>query len=638
MSIVTVDKCKKYFGSRALFEQVSFHIEAKDRIGLVGANGTGKTTLFRLLSGKMSPDGGVISRSADLKIGTMEQHVPEDSEKTAMAWVLSAFDDLLSLEQQMEQVQCQIEAGDTSEALLLQQQRLREQYELDGGLWFRSRAVSALDGLGFTRAQQDLPLSALSGGQRSKLGLARLLIARAGLLLLDEPTNHLDIAAIGWLEEFLKGYDGAFVVISHDRYFLDRVTEKTMELEHKKLQVFSGNYTTYLSFKKKQKEVAEHHYQQQMKEIHRLEEAVTEMKRWNREKSIKRAESKEKVIDKLKEDLERPEGEIGTIRFSFSAKQPGPNEVLNAKNLAMGYDDSMLYENGELQLRKGERVFLIGPNGCGKTTLLKQLLHEVKGKGSILYGPGVSVGYYDQTGRQLHGEKTVLDEVWDEYSYLDQTTLRSALAAFLFQGDDVFKQVETCSGGERARIALLKTMLKGSNLLLLDEPTNHLDIGSREALEDALAGYDGTLLMVSHDRYFINKLANRVLLLTKDGMQSFEGDYDAFLSAMQPQDAPVKRKEQPGAGGQDYKARKQRESEMRKLRTQISKAEEQIASLEKQVEQLREQIALPEIAADYVKVIELTEQLELAQQKVEETTELWMESMEKLAEYQIDES
>ncbi len=634
MSILTVDGLTKFFGNRSLFEQVSFHIEAKDRVGLVGANGTGKTTLFQLLCGKMEADGGRVARASDLRIGTMEQHVPEDSQQTASGWVLSAFEDLLALEVQMEQVQLQIEAGNTDEALLLRQQRLREQYERDGGLWFRSRAQAALNGLGFTKVQQELPLSSLSGGQRSKLGLARLLIARAGLLLLDEPTNHLDIAAIGWLEEFLKAYDGAFIVISHDRYFLDRVTEKTLELEHGKLKVFAGNYTHYLSFKKQQREVALHHYDQQMKEIHRLEDAVTEMKRWNREKSIKRAESKEKVIEKLKENLERPESEIGTIHFSFAAKQTGPNEVLNANNLSVTFDGEPLYQNGTLQIRKGERVFLIGPNGCGKTTLLKQLLQKVQGTGSVIYGPGVLVGYYDQTGQQLHGEKTVLDEVWDDYNYLDQTSVRSALAAFLFQGEDVFKSVGTCSGGERARIALLKTMLKGSNFLLLDEPTNHLDIGSREALEDALAGYDGTLLMVSHDRYFINKLAHRVLLLTKDGIRNFEGDYDAFLAAMQPETAPVKKKEQPGTGGQDYKARKQRESDMRKLRTQISKAEEQIAQYEEQADRLRAQIALPEIAADYVKVMELTEQLEQAQQKAEETTELWVESMEKLSEYE----
>ena len=632
MSILTVDGLTKFFGGRSLFERVSFHIEQKDRVGLVGANGTGKTTLFHLLSGKMESDGGRVARSAYLKIGTMEQHVPEDTDQTALQWVLSAFDDLLLLENQMEQVQQQIESGATDEGLLLRQQRLREQYERDGGLWFRSRAQAALNGLGFTAVQQTLPLASLSGGQRSKLGLARLLVARAGLLLLDEPTNHLDIAAIGWLEEFLKGYEGAFIVISHDRYFLDRVTEKTLELERGCVQMFDGNYTDYLAFKKRQRETAQHHYEEQMKEIHRLEDAVTEMKRWNREKSIKRAESKEKVIEKLKEAAERPQEEIGTIHFSFQAKQTGPNEVLNASGLSVSFGDSPLYSDGDLALRRGERVFLIGPNGCGKTTLLKQLLHQVNGKGSVQYGPGVQMGYYDQTGQQLHAEKTVLDEVWDEYNYLDQTTVRNALAAFLFKGEDVFKQVGTCSGGEKARISLLKIMLKGSNLLFLDEPTNHLDIASREALEEALADYDGTLLMVSHDRYFINKLAHRVLLLTPKGIETFDGNYDDFLSAMTQEAPAAKKKPAMGSGGQAYKEQKQKESRLRKLRTLVAKTEAAIEELEQQADLLRGEVADPEIVADYLQVMELTRQLEAVEQQIEEQTFLWAQSQEQLEE------
>jgi ATP-binding cassette subfamily F protein 3 len=632
MSILAVDNLSKYFGSRCLMEQVSFHIEEKDRVGLVGANGTGKTTLFQLLVGKQDGDSGGVVRASGLKIGTMEQHVPEDTTLTANEWILTAFEDLLDLEKQLEEIQKQVEKGNADEKLLMRQQHLREQFEREGGLWFRSRAQSALNGLGFTEAQKNLPLASLSGGQRSKLGLARLLVSRAGLLLLDEPTNHLDIAAIGWLEEFLKGYEGAFIVISHDRYFLDKVTEKTMELEHQRLRVFSGNYTTYLSFKKEQQKVAEHHYQQQIKEIKRLEDAVTEMRRWNREKSIKRAESKQKVIDKLTDSLEKPEQEEGTIFFSFKAKQPGPVEVLNARGLTFGFEDKPLYRQTDFSLRKGERVFLIGPNGCGKTTLLKQLLHQVRGQGFIEYGPGVTVGYYDQTGQQLHPEKSVLDEIWDEYPGMDQTSVRNALAAFLFKGEQVFKKIETCSGGERARVALLKIMLKGTNLLLLDEPTNHLDIGSREALEEALAGYDGTLLMVSHDRYFINKLADRVLWLTQEGIRNFEGDYDSFLAAMEQKKETPEKKNGPGAGGQDYKARKQRESEIRKLKTAITRAEEEIERLEQLVLQLREQIEDPSVAADYVKIMELTKQLNETEEQIEVMTLRWTEDSDRLEE------
>ncbi len=636
MSILSVDRLAKYYGSRCLFEQASFHMEEKEHIGLVGANGTGKSTLFKLLLGEEEPDSGQVVRSAGLKIGTMEQHVPEDVHLTAREWILSAFDDLLAMEKQLEDWQRRIEAGDTDDSLLMRRQHLQEQYQQEGGLYYRSRACAALIGLGLSEEQIDLPLASLSGGQRSKLGLARLLVSRAGLLLLDEPTNHLDVAAIEWLEEFLRSYDGAYIVISHDRYFLDRVTSKTMELEHGRLKVFQGNYTQYLAFKKKNREVEEHHYRQQVKEIQRLEGAVTEMKRWNREKSIKRAESKEKVIEKLKDALEKPEDEISTIHFKFRATQPGPNEVLNADGLSFSFGGDPLYSDLSFGLRRGERVFLIGPNGCGKTTLLKQLLHQLQGKGSIFYGPGVAVGYYDQTGQQLTAAKTVLNEVWDAYPYLDQTSIRSALAAFLFQGDDVFKLVGECSGGERARIALLKTMLKGSNLLFLDEPTNHLDIGSREALEDALSEYDGTLLMVSHDRYFINKMAHRVLLLTQKGVQPFEGNYDAYLAAMTPAATLTQQEKTIGAGGQEYKARKQRESELRKLRTAVKKAEEASAYWEDQAAALREQIADPQMAADYKQVMELTARLEEAEQKVEEYTEEWADLTDRLEGLEIE--
>ncbi len=629
MSILTVDRLTKLFGSRSLLQQVSFHIEEKDRVGLVGANGTGKTTLFRLITGTIEPDDGRLVRAGGLNIGTMEQHVPEDTQQTAMDWMLSAFQKLLDAEAQMEAWQQQIEAGEASDDLLMRFQHLQEQYERDGGLWFRSKASAALSGLGFTQQQKELPLASLSGGQRSKLGLARLLVSPVGLLLLDEPTNHLDISAIQWLEEFLVGYEGAFIVISHDRYFLDKVTQKTMELEHCKLSVFNGNYTQYLAHKKERLAAAQHHYEQQQKEISRMEGAVTEMRRWNREKSIKRAESKEKAIQKLKDELEKPEQAEGNIRFSFSVSAPGPVEVLNARNLSFGFDEKVLYQNADFGLRKGERVFLIGPNGCGKTTLLKHLLGQINGTGTVTYGPGVSVGYYDQTGQQLHGEKTVLDEVWDDYRLMDQTAVRSALAAFLFKGDDVFREVSVCSGGEKARIALLKTMLRGCNLLLLDEPTNHLDIGSREALEDALSSYSGTLLMVSHDRYFINKLADRVLLLTAAGLRSFDGDYDDYLMAMEPA-VVVEKKNGPGTGGLDYQAKKQRESQLRKLKTSVSRMEQEILQWEDKAAQLREQINDSATASDYMAMMELTEQLQEADAFVEEYTQLWAEQLEQL--------
>lgn len=633
MSILSLDKVTKSFGSRILFREASFHIEEKDRVGFVGANGTGKTTLFKVLTGKEEYDSGLIAKANRLTVGTMEQHVPEDSAQTARDWVLKAFEPLLALEQQMELVQKALDGGQAHEELLLKQQTLREQYERDGGLYFRSRVEAALTGLGFTTTQKELPLSSLSGGQRSKLGLARLLVAPASLLLLDEPTNHLDLAAIEWLEEFLASYDGAFIVISHDRYFLDKVTNKTMELEHTRIGMYHGNYSAYLSFKKEQREIQKKHYEEQLREIHRLEDVVTEMKKWNREKSIKRAESKEKVIEKLTEQLEKPESETKTIHFSFTANHTGPNEVLKVENASMDFGEGPLYQGVNFGLRRGERVFLIGANGCGKTSLLRQLMGEYNTTGYIEYGPGVTVGYYDQTGASLHPHKTVLNEVWDDFTHLEETALRNSLAAFLFRGEDVFKLVETCSGGERARIALLKTMLGGHNLLLLDEPTNHLDIGSREALEEALEGYNGTLLMVSHDRYFINKLANRVLFMTPNGLEPFEGGYDDFLAKVQKSTPEPAKKETVGAGGLAYKERKLRESTLRKLKTQVSRLEEQIEKTEEQIALLKEQLESPEVVSDYKKMMELSARLEELQVLAEEYTLQWAEAGEELEQF-----
>lgn len=633
MSILSLDKITKSFGSRILFREASFHIEEKDRVGFVGANGTGKTTLFKVLTGKEEYDSGLIAKANRLTVGTMEQHVPEDSAQTARDWVLKAFEPLLALEQQMELVQKALDGGQAHEELLLKQQTLREQYERDGGLYFRSRVEAALTGLGFTATQKELPLSSLSGGQRSKLGLARLLVAPASLLLLDEPTNHLDLAAIEWLEEFLASYDGAFIVISHDRYFLDKVTNKTMELEHTRIGMYHGNYSAYLSFKKEQREIQKKHYEEQLREIHRLEDVVTEMKKWNREKSIKRAESKEKVIEKLTEQLEKPESETKTIHFSFTANHTGPNEVLKVENASMDFGEGPLYQGVNFGLRRGERVFLIGANGCGKTSLLRQLMGEYNGTGYIEYGPGVTVGYYDQTGASLHPHKTVINEVWDDFPHLEETALRNSLAAFLFRGEDVFKLVETCSGGERARIALLKTMLGGHNLLLLDEPTNHLDIGSREALEEALEGYNGTLLMVSHDRYFINKLANRVLFMTPNGLEPFEGGYDDFLAKVQKSTPEPAKKETVGAGGLAYKERKLRESTLRKLKTQVSRLEEQIENTEEQIALLKEQLEAPEVVSDYKKMMELSAQLEELQVLAEKYTLQWAEAGEELEQF-----
>ena len=625
MALLSVNNLGKQFGERRLFRDVAFEIGERDKIGLVGDNGCGKTTLFRLLTGEMTPDEGGLVRSRETRVGYMEQHACSDRERTLWDEVESVFAPVIAMEREWEEVNALLAGARSGDSALIERQHLlTERIEAAGGLTYKSRVRATLLGLGFDEAAFSQTVGSLSGGQRSKAAMGRLLLSDANLLLLDEPTNHLDIPSVEWLEEFLRAYSGAAVIISHDRYFLDRVTGRTLELAHGRLYASNGNYSAHKALREKEREVAEKHYKNAARDIKRVEESIALLRQFNREKSIRAAESKQKMVERMKEELETPESDAPVIRFDFTARFVSGNEVINAENLAMGFPGRPLFRNVSFQVRRGQRVFLLGPNGCGKTTLLKLLNGQLAPqKGSVRLGAKVSIGYYDQTQEGLDPRKTAFDEVSDAYPERTGTELRCALAAFLFRGDDVFKPVSLLSGGEKARLLLLKLMLARDNLLLLDEPTNHLDIASCEALEEALSGYDGTIFIVSHDRYFINRMADRVIRLTETGCQVIPGNYDDYLAACASDAEPEGAAPAAPLKENDYKKRKELESARRRLRTRLSRCEEAVDAEEKAIAQLHEQLSDEKVAADYERVLTLSEELSEHQAELSRRMEEW---------------
>ena len=622
--LVSVSGLSKSYGDNLLFENIGFNIEPDDIIGLIGGNGCGKTTLFRILSGEELADTGGVVRKSGVTIGVLNQHACQGSTKTAYFEALSVFDDLLKLEDELSEVTLRLET-DQSEELIARQHDLREKFERLGGLTFRSRTKSALMGLGFSEEELLLTIPALSGGQRSKIELCKLLLSAPDVILLDEPTNHLDIDAIEWLDGYIKTCKKAVVIISHDRYFLDRVANRIFEIDNRKLYTCDGNYTKYCIVKEERKLTVQRNFDNTMREVSRIEKIIEQQRRWNREKNIKTAENKQKMIDRLLRDLEVPDSEREGMTLSFTADTRSGDEVLKGENLSVSFDGNKLYGNVDIDVRRGDRIFIIGPNGCGKTTLLKQITD----KNAVEYGVGVSVGYFDQHQRNLDLNKTIFDQLRDDYPYLSDTALRSALALFLFKGDEVFEKIETLSGGERARVALCRLMLAHNNLLLLDEPTNHLDLESREVLEEALSGYDGTVICVSHDRYLINRLATSIFYFENGTVKALDGNYDKYLEVREAFETP-KAEKTASENKNQYLLKKQAAKELRKLKTAFSKVEEEIAHCEAEIERVANELSSPEVSADYEKVTELSTLADELNRQLESLMEQWADIGAKL--------
>lgn len=626
MIVLNVQNLGLSFGENTVFSSLSFDIKDDEKVGLIGVNGAGKTSLFKLITGEYTPDSGAVIISKNVKIGYMEQHTCSVTGRSIYDEIISVFDELIKTEKELDFVNGQLEKGIDIDSNISLQAQLQEKYERDGGLTYKSMARSALLGLGFSEKDFSLSTQKLSGGQRSKLTLAKLLLSKSDLLLLDEPTNHLDIHSVEWLEDFIASFKGSVIIISHDRYFLDKVTNKTVQIENGKGFTYKGNYSDFIIKKEAMQRAVEDKYRSDMQEIERLEGIVAQQRQWNKEKNIKTAESKLKQIERIKQQLVVPDSAVQKIKFEFIPKTESGEDVLKCKNLSKSFGGKNIFQNVDIDIKKGERVFLIGDNGCGKTTLFKIIMGEyASDSGTVTFGENLFKGYFEQIKKIPQDNRTVIDDVWNKYPNMTQTAIRNALAAFLFKGDDVFKRLSSCSGGEIARVELLKLMLGGYNFLLLDEPTNHLDAFSRDSLEETLHDFDGTLFVISHDRYFINKTATRVIELCKDGVKFYNGNYDYYLSQKRlsaPNEAnSILKKETKKPN--DYKLKKELASSLRKMKTEMNRTEAEIEETEGKISECETKLADPELQSDYEKLIETTNMLEELNSKLEELYNKW---------------
>ncbi len=610
MAILQVQNLEMGFGERTLFASGSFGVEAQDKIGIIGGNGVGKTTLFRVLLGQERQTGGQVAMASDARIGYLEQHAMADMEETLYDAVESVFLPLMELEKELSEIAQAIDRGEGDlELLAARQHRLTEQYQEEGGLTYKSRTRAALLGVGFSEEMLSRPVKVLSGGERTMASLVRLLLSRANLILLDEPTNHLDMEACIWLEEYLRTWRGAALIISHDRYFLDRVTNKTVLISGKRFTVYDGAYTEFMKKREAEYAFEKRKYQKQQQEIRRIEGIIETQRRFNRERNIRMAESKQKQIDRIAETMEKPPEDEKGITVTLRPLRESAYEVLCAQGLSKSFGGKLLFQHTDIKLLKQERVFLLGRNGCGKTTLFSILRGALRpDSGTVTIGPRVDIGYYDQTQKDLPPQKTALEVVRDAYPMKTETELRSALAALGFRGESVHETIGTLSGGERAKVALTRLLLGGPNVLLLDEPTNHLDIDAKEALEAALLEYGGTIFAISHDRYFINKLANRILAFSPGGVESYGGDYTYYLEKRAEKAEKLQSDSAvPSTKNTSYQEEKAQKAEARRRKNRFEKVEAEIEKTEKAIEE--KNALLAQAGADYQKAMELSEEI-----------------------------
>ncbi|MEA4929614.1 MAG: ABC-F family ATP-binding cassette domain-containing protein [Candidatus Limiplasma sp.] len=639
MILISVQNLEKGFGAHAVLRDVTFSLQKGEKMGLVGVNGCGKTTLMRLMTGQMQPDGGQIHRNRELRIGYLAQ--TDDIALTDTVWgaMMRVFEAVIAVEQRLRQLEEELarHSGDAEAALRLsaEYQRLTEQYARMEGYAYEGETVGVLCGLGIGRPMFERTVGTLSGGERTRLSLAKLLLQKPDVLLMDEPTNHLDLEAIEWLQGYLTDYKGTLLLISHDRYFLDHVCTTMGEMLGGRINKFTGNYTEYMKKRTADFEARMKAFHLQQKEIEREQAIIERYRSFNREKSIRAAESRQKRLDRL-ERLERPMEE-NQVRFQFDVRRRMGEEALEVKGLARGFEGREVFRDVSFKLRTGDRVALIGPNGVGKSTLFKILTGRLTpDRGSVRYGANADLGYYDQHQQDLNPNNTVLDEVWNAFPTMEQSRVRGALGLFLFSGDDVFSKIESLSGGERGRVALTKLMLRKDNLLLLDEPTNHLDMDSREVLEDALADFPGTILAISHDRYFINRFATRVMVMNEDGVTEYLGNFDDYL---EKRDRPAPPPENAPEGAtktalvRERKRDRQQSARLRELKAAVTRAEEAITQNETRIRELETQLADPATYADSALMLSLTQayQQEQAQQEtlydaLESAETVWREA------------
>ncbi|MDO4555699.1 MAG: ABC-F family ATP-binding cassette domain-containing protein [Lachnospiraceae bacterium] len=635
--ILACQQISKAFGTHQVLDQVSFHIEENEKATLVGVNGAGKTTLLKIIMEEMSADEGEIILSKGKTIGYLAQHQDTHSQNTIYEEVLEVKREIISMEEKIRRLEKEMKhvTGDALTAMMEEYSSLTHRFELADGYAWKSEITGVLKGLGFSEEEFNKRIHTLSGGQKTRVFLGKLLLSRPDIILLDEPTNHLDMDSIHWLENFLSNYKGSVLVVSHDRYFLDKIVTKVIDLEHGQAVTYRGNYTDYTAKKEALTEARIREYENQQREIKHQEDVITKLRSFNREKSIKRAESREKLLNKI-EIVEKPITWQPKMKIRFEPSTISGNDVLTIDNLSKAFGSQLLFHELHLKIKRGEKVALIGKNGTGKTTILKIInKYLAADTGKIQLGAKVRIGYYDQEQQVLHENKTIFDEISDSYPNLTHTRIRSLLAAFLFTGDDVFKPIHSLSGGEKGRVSLAKLMLSNANFLILDEPTNHLDLYSKEILEDAIRHYEGTVFYVSHDRYFINKTATRILDLTENGLVNYKGNYDYYLEKKEeglivPDSGSITSETSDHPNGtsdskEDWKKKKEAQAKARKRANDLKKCESQITALEEELEQLDATMALPENAANPAKLLEITNRQAQITDELETLYEQWEE-------------